>query len=147
MVKKNINRCLFALMVTLSSAVLVACAQNASDKEPFSRQLAQLEKTQGQATVTEVCRLIDSLAVASPDSLSAMVRAFCRVLVAQQRTAEATSIAAYLWGVDAMETPEIASRLLTSTLLPGTVALHNPAIPRKHLPLLSRLGMGKRAEI
>ncbi len=120
------NRHLLFLMALLP-VVLTSCYWNASvPNEPFSEQLAQLEKTSGEpTTVTEAYRLIDSVAVASPDSLPAMVRAFCRTLMAQQRSTEAASIAAYLWGVDATENPEIAARLLTSTLLPGTQA---PAI-------------------
>lgn len=113
------------VLAVLLPAALTSCGGNTPVNEPFGRQLAQLGKTQGQETVIESYRLIDSVAVASPDSLPVLVRAICRTLAAQQRSTEAAAIASYPWGVDAVENPEIAARLLTSTLLPG---LQAPAI-------------------
>lgn len=118
----NISNYIFAL-ATMLSVVVVSCRRGTSgDGDLFREYIARLEKTQEEATVAEACRLIDSVAVASPDSLPLMVRTFCRTLAAQQRTTEAAAIASYVWGIDAAENPEIASRLLTFTLLPGTKA-------------------------
>ncbi|MDR2816350.1 MAG: peroxiredoxin family protein [Proteiniphilum sp.] len=93
--------------------------------ECLSGWLSSYPAAESKAKASEA--LINRAASQSPAVLKSLVRELCLILKNSGDTQTATAIAAYPYGIDANERPDIAARLLTSTLLPGTKA---PAIGR-----------------
>lgn len=84
--------------------------------------------------------LADRVAQQWPELLKPLVHTLCKSLKNGGDTRAATAVAAYPFGIDAAQNGEIAHRLLTATLLPGTKA---PALeglpPSKDAPAATLL--------
>jgi peroxiredoxin len=78
-----------------------------------------------ESTIESSEMLINRVILQSPATLKPLIRDLCRILKNRNELQAAATIAAYPYGVNANERPDIAERLLTSALLPGTKA---PAI-------------------
>lgn len=119
------NRWLTYLFV-LTAATFAGCGGGRDGRgtaNPYAEIAARVAaQATPDAVLAETRRALDSLAAASPESLRPTVQAICRALVDAGRKTEAASVAALACGIDGGENPEIASRLLTSILLPGTKA-------------------------
>lgn len=100
----------------LLAVILTACARQ---PERFARSLEGMDA--GEALELSKA-YIDSIALHDPKILTAEIRDIVETFHSRGDREAAMQVASYPYGVDAAERPDIASRLLTSILLPGTKA-------------------------
>jgi peroxiredoxin len=91
--------------------------------DPFAPVAARVvSAVSPEGSLAETKRILDSVVIASPDSLRPVVQAICRALVDAGRKTEAIHVAALVYGIEVSGQEQISLRLLTSILLPGTKA-------------------------
>ncbi len=118
----------YQLLAVLTVTLLCACTHRPPERDAgagggeVARVLAQPSP---ESAAAEARRVIDSVATAAPENLRGLIFGICKALRDRGDVQTAASVAAYPYGVDAAQNGEIALRLLTSTLLPGSQA---PAI-------------------
>lgn len=115
----NLRRLTYTLLIACVTANLCSCSGGAPRRDTLETRLEGLSSPEAVAAGKS---LIDSVAQVSADSIRPLVRKIAGILKARGDVAGATEIAAYPYGIDASQRPDIASRLLVATLLPGTQA-------------------------
>lgn len=98
------------------SVVLFSCR---SEPQTFADSL---RKTKPDVALALSIHYIDSIAIHNPQQITTEIQQICRMFSARGLEHEAARIACHPYEIDPMEQPDIAGRLLTSTLLPGTKA-------------------------
>lgn len=104
------------ILFIFSLILSVACSRRTPS---FADGLAGIDAE--QAVALSKAR-IDSLAQSDSENLKPEIQAICEALAARGDREAAMRIAVYPYGFDPDERPDIAERLLTSTLLPGKQA-------------------------